>query len=113
VNRVSVTGASPPIAAVDASYVSCFPFLKLSQMLVFLGPCHPPEELTRPACRYDPAGRWVEQFSGVDSMSTTLFDLSSRTAHVTGGNMGLGKAMARALAKARKLSDLAVQHHHL
>jgi short-subunit dehydrogenase len=39
-------------------------------------------------------------------MSTTLFDLSRRTALVTGGNMGLGKAKARALAKARKRSDL-------
>ena len=33
-------------------------------------------------------------------MSTTLFDLSGRTALVTGGSKGLGKAMARALAKA-------------
>jgi 2-dehydro-3-deoxy-D-gluconate 5-dehydrogenase len=33
-------------------------------------------------------------------MSTTLFDLSSRTALVTRGNKGLGKAMAQVLAKA-------------
>ena len=33
-------------------------------------------------------------------MSSTLFDLSGRTALVTGGSKGLGKAMARALAKA-------------
>jgi tRNA A37 N6-isopentenylltransferase MiaA len=37
---------------------------------------------------------------GAYSMSSTLFDLSGRTALVTGGSMGLGKAMARALAKA-------------
>jgi hypothetical protein len=35
---------------------------------------------------------------GVYPMSTTLFDLSGRTALVTGGSKGLGKAMARALA---------------
>jgi NAD(P)-dependent dehydrogenase (short-subunit alcohol dehydrogenase family) len=33
-------------------------------------------------------------------MSSTLFDLSGRTALVTAGSKGLGKAMARALAKA-------------
>jgi NAD(P)-dependent dehydrogenase (short-subunit alcohol dehydrogenase family) len=33
-------------------------------------------------------------------MSSTLFDLSGRTALVTGGSKGLGKAMARALAEA-------------
>ena len=33
-------------------------------------------------------------------MSSTLFDLWGRTALVTGGSKGLGKAMARALAKA-------------
>jgi len=37
---------------------------------------------------------------GAYSMSSTLFDLSGRTALVTGGSKGLGKAMARALAKA-------------
>ena len=33
-------------------------------------------------------------------MPATLFDLSGRTALATGGSKGLGKAMARVLAKA-------------
>ena len=37
---------------------------------------------------------------GVYPMPATLFDLSGGTALVTGGSKGLGKAMARALAKA-------------
>ena len=43
-------------------------------------------------------------------MSTTLFDLSSRTALVTGGSKGLGKAMARALAKAG--ASVAISSRH-
>ena len=43
-------------------------------------------------------------------MSSTLFDLSGRTALVTGGSKGLGKAMARALAKAG--SSVAISSRH-
>jgi short-subunit dehydrogenase len=43
-------------------------------------------------------------------MSTTLFDLSGRTALVTGGSKGLGKAMARALAEAG--ASLAISSRH-
>ncbi len=43
-------------------------------------------------------------------MSITLFDLSSRTALVTGGSKGLGKAMARALAKAG--ASVAISSRH-
>ena len=47
---------------------------------------------------------------GVHSVSTTLFDLSNRTALVTGGSKGLGKAMARALAKAG--ASVAISSRH-
>jgi NAD(P)-dependent dehydrogenase (short-subunit alcohol dehydrogenase family) len=43
-------------------------------------------------------------------VSTTLFDLSSRTALVTGGSKGLGKAMARALPKAG--ASVAISSRH-
>jgi NAD(P)-dependent dehydrogenase (short-subunit alcohol dehydrogenase family) len=43
-------------------------------------------------------------------MSSTLFNLSGRTALVTGGSKGLGKAMARALAKAG--ASVAISSRH-
>ena len=43
-------------------------------------------------------------------MTTPLFDLTGRTALVTGGNKGLGKAMARGLAEAG--ADIVIASRH-
>src|SRR5262245_48443027 len=43
-------------------------------------------------------------------MPTNLFDLSGRVALVTGGNKGLGKAMARGLAEAG--ADVVIASRH-
>ena len=43
-------------------------------------------------------------------MSANLFDLSGKTALVTGGSKGLGKAMARGLAEAG--ADVVISSRH-